>query len=121
MTNIQVNITEPVNFRLNKDMIDNLKRIARHVAYHKNEEHTYVDLIRCLLAYHFPNTTDEKELALQCESAMSICESVDKKAASWGFSKIPTTFTYSYSSGTTMTTGSGGVTIVQNVPPAVEE
>jgi hypothetical protein len=112
MSNLQVNVTEPVNFRLNKEMIENLKRIARHVAYHKNEEHTYVDLIRILLAYHFPNTTDEKELSLQCESAMSICEAVDKKSASWGYAKIPTVFTTtSYSYGVTTTTGSGGATI----------
>ena len=99
--NIKVNITEPVNFRLNNEMIANLKRIARHVSYHLDQDYTYIDLIRCLLAEHFcvPDTSDISDV--QLKTGLELCSKIDKQAAAAGIAYIPVTFT---SSGSTFTT-----------------
>jgi hypothetical protein len=103
MSSIHTNVTEPVNFRLNKDMIENLKQIAEHITASQNKEISYVDLIRCVLAYHFPNTANESELQSQRNAAVQICNIIDKKAAQCGLQQISSTFNYSFSSGQTLT------------------
>lgn len=102
-TNIKSTPTEPVNFRLNIDMVVNLKRLARHVSYHLDDDYTYVDIIRCLLAEHLPIPESEIAATAQLQKAQDFCSRITKQAALAGVPYISSTFTSSTSiDGTTI-------------------
>lgn len=103
MTNIKMTVTEAINFRLNTDMIANLKRLARHVSYHLNDDYTYVDLIRCLLADNFPIPATNDVANKQLDAAVEMCSRISKPSASAGVTTIPVTFTSSTVDGKTST------------------
>lgn len=103
MTNIKMTVTEAINFRLNTEMIANLKRLARHVSYHLNDDYTYVDLIRCLLADNFPIPATNDVASEQLDAAVEMCSRISKPSASAGVTNIPVTFTSSTVDGKTST------------------
>jgi len=103
MTNIKMTVTEAINFRLNTEMIANLKRLARHVSYHLNDDYTYVDLIRCLLADNFPIPATNDVASKQLDAAVEMCSRISKSSASAGVTNIPVTFTSSTVDGKTST------------------
>lgn len=92
---------EAINFRINSEMIANLKRLAQHVSDELNDDYTYVDIIRCLLADNFPvfdvSITPEE----QKEKAVEMCLKIPKSAAVLGVAKIPVMFTSSTIDGKT--------------------
>jgi len=102
--NIKFTCTEAVNFRLNTEMIANLKRLARHVSYHLNDDYTYIDIIRCLLAEHLPIPEDSNTSEAQLKIVQDVCSRITKQSALAGVAKIPTTFTTSTTFGCTTTT-----------------
>jgi len=103
MKKIKTTVTEAINFRLNTEMIANLKRLARHVSYNLNDDYTYVDLIRCLLADNFPIPETSDVANRQLDDALDVCSRISKPAASSGVAKIPVTFTSSTIDGKTST------------------
>ena len=103
---VKISVTEPINFRLNVEMINNLKKVARHVSYHLDGEYTYVDVIRCLLAEYFSIPKSEVESLAQLEYAKEMCSKIDKSAAISGLTQMPVTFT----------TSSGGMNVTYVYP-----
>jgi hypothetical protein len=102
-TNIKSTPTEPVNFRINTEMVVNLKRLARHVSYHLDDDYTYVDIIRCLLAEHFPVPETDLIADTQSKQVQDICSRITRQAALAGVPYISSTFTSSTSiEGTTI-------------------
>ena len=57
------NATQPVSIRLNMEVIQHLKRVARYESIERDEDVSYSDLIRdsILRTYPIPNTPDEDE------------------------------------------------------------
>lgn len=101
--NIKPSNTEVVNFRINADMIKNLKILARHVSFYLNEDYSYVDIIRCLLAEHFPVPEDNNMASEQIKKVENMCSRITKQSAIAGIPKIPSTFTTSTMHGNTTT------------------
>jgi len=93
MGQVKITVSEAVNFRLNVDMINNLKRLARHVSYHLDEDYTYIDIIRCLLAEQFPIPEDSESAQSQLDAAQKLCSTISKQAGIAGMAYVPTVFT----------------------------
>lgn len=89
--NIRPSKNEVVNFRINSEMIANLKKIASHVSITLDKEITYVDLIRTLLVEFFV-PSDNEEFLEQCNFAQRMCQKITKQAAMDGVKKIPDVF-----------------------------
>jgi hypothetical protein len=94
--------TEAINFRINSEMILNLKNIARHVSYQLGEDWSYTDIIRCLLAENYPIPDSDATLNEQFKSAVKMCSKIKKEAASNGVQKIPVMFTSATVDGVTL-------------------
>lgn len=89
--NIRPSKNEVVNFRINSEMLLNLKKIANHVSIVLDKEITYVDLIRILLTEHFASSSNE-EFLKQCDVAQQMCIKITKQAAQNGVKSLPTVF-----------------------------
>lgn len=89
--NIRPSKNEVVTFRINAEMISNLKKIANHVSVVLKKEITYVDLIRILLTENFA-ASDDEEFLRQCDFAQQICTKITKQAAMDGIKSIPSVF-----------------------------
>lgn len=94
---------EAINFRINSEMIANLKRLAQHVSNELNDDYTYVDIIRCLLADNFPVFDVDVTPEEQKEKAVEMCLKIPKSAAILGVAEIPVMFTSSTIQGVTST------------------
>ncbi|CEK19326.1 hypothetical protein CWRG_02467 [Chthonomonas calidirosea] len=51
--------TQPVSIRLDKQVIENLKRVARYESFKRDQDVTYADLIRETIVHTYPMPKDE--------------------------------------------------------------
>ena len=51
--------SQPVSIRLDKTLIDHLKRVARYESFERDQDVTYADLIREAIVNSYPMPKDE--------------------------------------------------------------
>jgi hypothetical protein len=84
--------TEVVNFRINADLIANLKKISSKISEQTGENYTYVDLIRYVLAEQFPVPSSDKIFEEQVVDATRLFSQSSKSTINLGVFNFPQVF-----------------------------